>query len=175
MNGSKSRGVVPDFSGHPDLVVIYLGMNVRALYGLKTLLGFGPRIDKAGAGRPDGLLHYENNIIYGFFPLHVGMRWYWRDMESLEAWAKSEPHRQWWKDFLKDTRGTGIWHETYHMRGGMEAIYNDVTQPVGFGRFLPMQEARGSMESRHKVHASSDLTGLPSENLPDGQAARRSA
>jgi hypothetical protein len=49
-----------NLSAYPDLVVIYLGMRVRTFPGIKTLLGLGPQIDKAGAGRPDGLLHYEN-------------------------------------------------------------------------------------------------------------------
>jgi len=40
-----------DLSAFPDLVVIYLGMRVRTLAGIKTLLGLGPQIDKAGAGR----------------------------------------------------------------------------------------------------------------------------
>jgi hypothetical protein len=31
-----------DLSGYPDLVVIYLGMRVNTLAGLKTLIGFGP-------------------------------------------------------------------------------------------------------------------------------------
>jgi hypothetical protein len=62
-----------DLTGYPDLVVIYLGMRVRAVYGLKTLFGLGPQIEKAGVARPEGLLHYENNIIYNLFPLHLGM------------------------------------------------------------------------------------------------------
>src|SRR5437773_8250205 len=53
-----------DLSAFPDLVVIYLGMRVRTLGGIKMLLGLGPQIDKAGAGRPEGLLHFENNIIF---------------------------------------------------------------------------------------------------------------
>ena len=65
-----------DLSAFPDLVVIYLGMRVRALAGINALLGLGPQIDKAGASRPDGLLHFENNIVFSFFPLHLGMRWY---------------------------------------------------------------------------------------------------
>jgi len=65
-----------DLSTFPDLVVIYLGMRVRALSGIKTLVGLGPQIDKAGASRPDGLLHFENKIVFSFFPLHLGMRWY---------------------------------------------------------------------------------------------------
>ncbi len=33
-----------DLSAFPDLVVIYLGMRVNELKGLKTLLRFGPKI-----------------------------------------------------------------------------------------------------------------------------------
>ena len=50
----------PDLSGYPDLVVIYLGMRVRAWYGIKTLLGFGPKIQRAVGEQPDGLLLHEN-------------------------------------------------------------------------------------------------------------------
>jgi hypothetical protein len=74
-----------DLSAYPDLVVIYLGMRVRSFPGIKTLLGLVPQIDKAGAGRPDGLLHYENNIIFQLYPLHLGMRWYWRDFGPFRA------------------------------------------------------------------------------------------
>jgi hypothetical protein len=37
-----------DLSAFPELVVIYLGMRVNALAGIKTLLGLGPQIQKAG-------------------------------------------------------------------------------------------------------------------------------
>jgi hypothetical protein len=135
-----------DLSAYPDLVVIYLGMRVRVLAGLKTLLGRGPQIARASADRPEGLLHYENNIILSLFPPHVAMRWYWRDFESLERWARSEPHRIWWQEFLRDSGGTGFWHETYFMRGGMEAIYDDMNlPPVGFLAFAPIVPARGPM------------------------------
>ena len=53
-----------DLAAFPDLIVIYLGMRVRTLAGIKTLLGLGPQIEKAGASRPEGLLHFENNIIF---------------------------------------------------------------------------------------------------------------
>ncbi|MGA8231440.1 MAG: phenylacetaldoxime dehydratase family protein, partial [Candidatus Acidiferrales bacterium] len=91
-----------------------------------------------------GLLRHEN-FIFSLFPMHVGMRQYWRDMESLLRWSRSEPHRQWWQQFLKDSGGTGFWHETYTLRGGMEAIYDDVPQPLGFAAFAPVVPARGPM------------------------------
>ncbi|MDX1913974.1 MAG: DUF4188 domain-containing protein [Methylophilus sp.] len=152
-----------DLSNYPDLVVIYLGMKVRTISGIKTLLGLGPQIDKAAANMPDGLLHYENNIIFSFFPLHIGMRWYWRDFESMEAWTRSEPHRKWWQDFMKNSGGTSFWHETYFMRGGMEAIYDDSNSPLGFKAFAPIKPARGSMfSSRSRVGVTGDAPAQPS-------------
>lgn len=133
-----------DLSQYPNLVVIYLGMRVNRLAGFKTLLGFGPKISASVAAGPDGLLLHEN-IIFSLFPVHVGMRQYWRDMESLLSWSRSEPHRQWWTGFLRNSGGTGFWHETYLMQGGMEAIYDDVKEPIGFMRFAPTQVARGPM------------------------------
>ena len=115
-----------DLSAYPDLVVIYLGMRVNRLTGLKTLFGFGPQIARSVDANPEGLLLHEN-LLWSLAPPHVGMRQYWRDFASLERWARSDPHRQWWQAFLKNSGGTGFWHETYFMRGGMEAIYGGVT------------------------------------------------
>lgn len=126
-----------DLSGFPNLVVIYLGMRVNRMTGIKTLLGFGPKISSSAAAQPAGLLLHEP-IVYSLFPPHVGMRQYWRDLESLLAWTRSDPHRQWWKSFLKNSSGTGFWHETYLRTGGMDAIYDDIAQPTGFMRFAPL-------------------------------------
>jgi hypothetical protein len=136
-----------DLSQYPDLVVIYLGMRVNTLTGFKTLLGFGPKISRAVEARPDGLLLHEN-ILYSL--RHLGMRQYWRDFESLEAWSRSEPHRTWWQNFLRNSGGTGFWHETYMRRGGVEAVYVDMKAPVGMMRFAPVHGARGAMFSARK-------------------------
>src|SRR2546428_8586512 len=90
-----------DLSAFPDLVVIYLGMRVRTLAGIKTLLGLGPQIDKAGTGRPEGLLHFENNITYSPFPRQTGIRGNWKALPSMEQWTRPEPHRTWWQNFLR--------------------------------------------------------------------------
>jgi hypothetical protein len=76
--------------GVPRPVVIYLGMRVNTLTVLKTVLGFGPKISAAVDAKPDGQLLHENIL---FSLRHVGMRQYWRDFASLEAWSRSEPHR----------------------------------------------------------------------------------
>ena len=62
-----------DLTGFPDLVVIYLGMRVNAITGLKTVMGFGPKIARSVDARPEGLLLHEN-LIFSLFPPHVGMR-----------------------------------------------------------------------------------------------------
>jgi hypothetical protein len=146
----KSSGTVDrrtvDLSSYPDLVVIYLGMRVNALHGLKTLIGLGPGIRTVATLKPDGLLLHEDFIV-SLFPVHAGMRQYWRDFDSLERWARSEPHRLWWQNFLEDSGGTGFWHETYFRRGGIEAIYDDMPAPIGMMKFAPLTPARGPMFS----------------------------
>ena len=155
-----------DLTKFPDLVVIYLGMRVRTLTGLKSLAGLGPQIEMAGKDCPDGLLHYQNNIIFSFFPFEIGMRWYWRDFESMEAWTRSDPHRRWWQEFLKDSGGTAFWHETYFISGGMEAVYVDVPKPVGLQTFAPVLPARGSSFSARSRAGRGAANSTP----PDGVA-----
>jgi hypothetical protein len=96
--------------------------------------------------RPDGLLLHEN-MMFSLLPPHAGMRQYWRDLEALERWTRQLPHQQWWKDFLHDSAGTGFWHETYFMRGGIEAVYDDIDAPIGMMAFAPRVKARGRMFS----------------------------
>src|SRR5690348_5137041 len=98
-----------DLSEYPDLVVMYLGVRVKRMVGLKTLLGFGQWISASVRAKPNGLLLHED-LIYSLFPMHFGMRQYWRDLDALLLWTRSEPHRLWWKQFLRDSGGTAFWH-----------------------------------------------------------------
>jgi hypothetical protein len=149
-----------DLSAFPDLVVIYLGMRVNAWAGLKTLFGFGPQIKNSVKQKPDGLLLHED-FIFSLIPLHLGMRQYWRDFDSLETWSRSTPHREWWQNFLRSSGGTGFWHEAYFMRGGMEAVYDDIPGRLGFGGFAPLQPARGPMFSARDRARLAGTTGAP--------------
>jgi hypothetical protein len=135
-----------DLSGYPDMVVIYLGMRAQSIRGVKTLLTFGPKIAAAVEAKPEGLLLHEG-FLFSLLPLHAGMRQYWRNFELLEAWARSLPHQQWWQNFLRDSGGTGFWHEAYFMRGGMEAVYDGFKSLPGFGQFAPVRPAEGPMFS----------------------------
>lgn len=165
MKPQPSRGTV-DLSAYPDLVVIYLGMRVNALTGIKTVIGFGPKISKSADDKPEGLLLHEG-ILYSLFPPHVGMRQYWRDFDSLEKWTRSEPHREWWKQFLRDSGGTGFWHEAYFIRGGMESVYIDIDVPIGFTAFAPVVPARGAMFSARR---RMDMAGEPASVAPLSEA-----
>ncbi|MGD1069780.1 MAG: DUF4188 domain-containing protein [Bryobacteraceae bacterium] len=143
-----------DLSGYPDLVVVYLGMKALSLRGVFTLLGFGPKISASVAAKPNGLLRHEN-FLMSLWPLHGGMRQYWRDFDALEKWTRSLPHKAWWVDFLKDPKGVMFWHETYFMRGGVEAIFDNmnadhINQAPGLAHFAPNREAHGPMYSARR-------------------------
>jgi Monooxygenase af470-like len=143
---SKPDRYTADLSEYPDLVIIYLGMRVEEPRGYQTLEALGPQIRASVEEQPDGLLLHEE-IIYSQEPLHVGMRQYWRDFDSLEAWSLTLPHKEWWTDYLRDRGGTSFWHETYFRSGGFETMYVDVDNPVGLGRITPRADAAGPMFS----------------------------
>ncbi len=111
------------------------------------MIQLGPQIARSVAAKPDGLLRHED-LMFSLFPLHVGMRQYWRDFASRVAWRVS--HQQWWVKFLKDSGGTGFWHETYFMRGGMEAIYDDLPAPqIAFtARLQKLSRRAGGVRAR---------------------------
>jgi hypothetical protein len=78
------------------------------------------------------------------------MRQYWRDFDALERWARTDPHAQWWRAFIKDRGGTGFWHETYLAGGGVEAGYLDMPKDIGLAQFAPHIAKRGSMFSARR-------------------------
>jgi hypothetical protein len=136
----KPNRITADLKQYPDLVVVYVGMRVRTPRGLKTLLSFGPKIQASLNARPDGLLLHEY-LVFSVLPPHPGLRQYWRDFDSLERWARTFPHKQWWQDFLHDTGGTGFWHEAY-LRGGTWSRSSSTCLPsVSHGSGLPCRLA----------------------------------
>src|SRR4051812_4689618 len=162
-------------------------MRVNRMQGLKTVFGFGPRIANSVEARPDGLLLHENFLL-SMFPPHAGMRQYWRDFDALERWARSDPHREWWRQFLRDSGGTGFWHEAYFMRGGMEAVYDDMSRRLDFSR-SPLRLPRAVRCSRLEAVPPDRDPRLPtrlswsrtsiqetmrfSERRSDGRSSRR--
>jgi hypothetical protein len=147
-----------DLSAYPDLVVMYLGMRAEEPRGIETLTELRPQIEAAVAEAPDGLLLHES-LVYSDDPPHYGMRQYWRDFDALEAWSLALPHKDWWSRYLRDRGGTSFWHETYCRRGGFEAVYVDVDDPVGLTAFAPRRPAKGPMLSA-RARAERDLEAV---------------
>ena len=127
-------------------MVIYLGMRINVLRGIPQVIRLGPQIEKAVADRPPGLLLHER-LFFGL--RHAGMRQYWHDFDSLEAWTRTLPHRAWWRELLRDPRGTGFWHEAYTRQGAIEGVYIDMP-PVGLAAAMPRTPARGSLFSARR-------------------------
>lgn len=78
------------------------------------------------------------------------MRQYWRDFDALERRARSLPHKQWCGRFLRDSAGTGFWHETYFLRGGIETNYADIPTPLGLLAFAQARPATGALFSARR-------------------------
>jgi len=154
-----------DLAAYPDLVMILLGMRVNSATGVKTLLGLGPQISKSARDLPDGLLSHET-FLWSLFPPHVGIRQYWRDFAALETWSRTEPHRAWWKAFLRNSGGTGFWHETYFMRGGVEAVFDDIPKPIGLMRFAPRRAAKGGMFTARQRAAATNAESFSDRPAP---------
>ena len=81
--------------------------------------------------------------MYSLFPLHAGMRQYWRDFPFLKTGGGPYPINNGGRTSWRDSGGLGFWHETYFARGGMEAIYDDVNQSIGFAAFPLARPAQG--------------------------------
>jgi hypothetical protein len=141
-----------DLASYPNLVVIYLGMRVYRLRGLLTVLRLRSEVLKAVKARQEGLLYHES-CYFSLFPLHVGLRQYWRDFDALERWTRSFPHKEWWEEFVRDGKGTGFWHETYLVRNQVEGIYDGMREPTGLLQFAPSVSVTGKrMSARGRLH-----------------------
>lgn len=133
-----------DLSDYPDLVMIMLGFRLRGWRGLLALRRIGPGLNQIARERPDGLLAHEGMM---FSLTHFGFRQYWRDLNALERFTRSEPHADWWRRVRELSAGAGFWHETYHAKGGVEALYVAMPDPVGLQRFAPGRRPVGPFMS----------------------------
>ncbi|WP_394649363.1 DUF4188 domain-containing protein [uncultured Deinococcus sp.] len=92
---------------------------------------------------------------------------YWRDVQSLNAYARSRDHAHLpaWREFnhrARRARGAvGIWHETYVVGPGQyETVYVDMPR-YGLGRAGRLVEAGG-----HRQSAEGRLRGGPADARP---------
>jgi Domain of unknown function (DUF4188) len=84
---------------------------------------------------------------------------YWRDFDSLEAYARDRDQKHWpaWTAFNKSvgSDGTvGIFHETYVVQAGAyETVYGNMP-PFGLGKVGGLVPATGSRnEARSRMKA----------------------
>ena len=132
-----------DLTEYPEAVVLYLGIKVTKLRGTGSVVKMRAQLNEIVKHPPDGMLAHES-FWWSMFPLHVGFRQFWRDPDSLDRYAHTSEHRDWWPRFLNDPHAaTSAWHEAYFSGGGMDLVYTDMDNAVGWARFAPTVAARG--------------------------------
>ncbi len=132
-------------------VVMLIGMRINSIarpdQWVPVIRAMARMVAELRRRPEDGLLHAQNWV--GRTSLMVQ---YWRDHESLEAYAtrRDREHRPAWGDFNKRIRGNGhvgIWHETYMVEPGrVECVYGDMP-PFGLGRAFALRDAVGPLAS----------------------------
>ncbi len=155
----QTARVTVDLSGYPDLVIVLLGFRVGSLRGIPALMRIGRGLGQVVADPPEGLLRHDQ-MLFGWN--HIGMKQYWRDLDTLGRFTRSAPHSGWWREFLADNHGCGFWHEAYSARGGVEAIYVGMDAPVGLGTFAPARRPEGPfLSSRDRLAADAGSRTVP--------------
>jgi len=145
------------------LVVFIIGMRINRLYRLDKWLpvarAMGPMIAELSRDPDSGFLG-ATTALAGLRTIMLAQ--YWRDFDSLEAYARARDKRHWpaWTAFNRavGTDGTvGIFHETYVVEAGAhETIY--VNMPgFGLGKVSGTQPATGSRDAaRSRLRDSAD-------------------
>jgi hypothetical protein len=137
-----------------DFVVFVIGARPELLHPIRSFRDIGglkgmQHMLKHLSEHPDrGLLGHQSA---GFLIVQ-----YWRSFEHLEAFANdaSDPHvpawRRYWKRVGRDAR-SGIWHETYLVRGGeYEAIYANMP-PTGLGKGAELVPLAADSAARGRI------------------------
>jgi hypothetical protein len=146
-----------------DFVVFIIGARINSKRHLFSALR-----DLGGRRGMNHMLEYlmdhpEKGLL-GYQTMGFANVQYWRSFEQLEAFAKDkdDPHldawRNYWRRVGKDTR-TGIWHETYLVRGGeYEAIYGNMPAS-GLGKASALVPVAESVGARQRLRAATtDMT-----------------
>lgn len=132
------------------LVVFVIGMRINHFRKvgkwLPVLQAMGPMIRELAQNPESGFL--GNEIMLRSHRTIVLLQ-YWRDFDSLEAYARARDHLHWpaWTAFNKavGNDGTvGIFHETYAVAAGAhETIYANMPS-FGLGKVAGVAPATGS-------------------------------
>ncbi len=153
-----------------ELVVFLIGMRVNRWWKphkwVPVSMAMARMLEELYANPDLGLLHHEQ-----WFGRTAILVQYWRDMESLMAYARAKDaeHLPAWRDFNKRVGmngDVGIWHETYRIpAGAYEVIYGNMPT---FG----LAQALGSVPVRgHRVTAGGRLGTTNGRDVPAGVEA----
>lgn len=145
-----------------SLVVFLIGMRINHFHKLGKWLpvfrAMGPMIRELSRNPDSGFLGTEYALCS---PRQILLLQYWRDFDSLEAYARDRNAEHWpaWTAFNKaiGNDGTvGIYHETYAVAAGAhETVYGNMP-PFGLGRFAGLVPATGSRNAaRERMRVSS--------------------
>ena len=147
-----------DHSGSVVVFVIGMRINHFLRFGkwLPVARAMGPMIKELAARPESGFLGVESMLQP---PRGLNLIQYWRDFDSLEAYARDRESLHWpaWTAFNKtigDDGSVGIFHETYVVEAGaFETIYANM--PVwGLGKVAGLAAATGSRnEARSRMKA----------------------
>lgn len=145
------------------LVVFIIGMRINRFHRIDKWLpvarAMGPMIAELSRDPESGFLGAQSML--------AGLRTvlllqYWRDFDSLEAYARAREKAHWpaWTAFNKavGTNGSvGIFHETYAVpAGASETIYANMPQ-FGLGKATSLVPATGSRnEARSRMKGEAD-------------------
>lgn len=143
-----------------SLVVFVIGMRINHFRKpgkwLPVLRAMGPMIEELARNPQSGFLGTETMLRN---LRTVVLLQYWRDFDSLEAYARDRDQKHWpaWVSFNKavGNDGTvGIFHETYAVSAGAhETIYANMP-PFGLGKvagLIPATGKRNKARSRMKA------------------------
>lgn len=144
------------------LVVFLIGMRInhfrRIGKWLPVFRAMGPMIRELSMNPDSGFLGTEYALCS---PRQILLIQYWRDFDSLEAYARDRDAQNCpaWTEFNRriGNDGTvGIYHETYAVAGGAhETVYANMP-PFGLARFSGSVPATGSRNAaRERMRASS--------------------
>lgn len=145
------------------LVVFLIGMRINHFHKLRrwvpVLRAMGPMIRELSRNPDSGFLGTEYALCS---PRQILLIQYWRDFESLEAYARDRDAQHWpaWAAFnrsIGDDGTVGIYHETYAVAAGAhETIYGNMP-PFGLGRVVGSVPASGSRKAaRNRMRVNSD-------------------
>lgn len=135
-----------------DFVVFLIGARINKWWQVRDLMWFSKTMPKMLKELSDLPTEDTGFLGYQMLGMLVNVQ-YWRDFESLEAYARSKDREHFpeWTEFnrrYKNRRGdVGIWHETYLVKAGAyEAVYSGMPD-FGLGKVADLVPATGNREA----------------------------